>query len=97
MKFRKKPVVIDAQVFTSNVESDFHWTCKGLGLEPSAVNAYISPAGNSLTFIDGEFKIHTLEGVHTVSPNDMVIIGVKGEAYPCKPDIFAVTYEPVEQ
>lgn len=40
--------------------------------------------------------IDTLEGGHVVCPSDWVITGVKGERYPCKPDIFAATYEPVE-
>lgn len=38
--------------------------------------------------------IDTLEGGHIVCPGDWVITGVKGERYPCKPDIFAATYEP---
>lgn len=38
--------------------------------------------------------IDTLEGGHTVCPNDWIITGVKGEMYPCKPDIFEATYEP---
>jgi hypothetical protein len=38
--------------------------------------------------------IDTLEGGHIVCPGDWIITGVKGEMYPCKPDIFAVTYEP---
>ncbi len=40
--------------------------------------------------------IHTLEGDHVVSEGDFVITGIKGERYPCKPDIFEATYEPVE-
>lgn len=40
--------------------------------------------------------IDTLEGGHTVCPGDWIITGVKGERYPCKPDIFAATYEPTE-
>lgn len=39
--------------------------------------------------------IDTLEGGHIVCPGDFIITGVKGERYPCKPDIFAATYEPV--
>jgi len=41
--------------------------------------------------------IDTLEGGHIVSPGDWIITGVKGEHYPCKPDIFDMTYEPVEE
>ena len=40
--------------------------------------------------------IHTLEGRHIVSDGDWVITGVKGEQYACKPDVFALTYEPAE-
>lgn len=40
-----------------------------------------------------ELAIKTLEGIHTVSEGDYIIKGVKGELYPCKPDIFALTYE----
>jgi hypothetical protein len=38
--------------------------------------------------------IGTLEGVHRADPGDWIIQGIKGELYPCKPDIFAATYEP---
>ncbi len=41
--------------------------------------------------------IHTLEGPHRVTPGDWIITGVKGEHYPCKPDIFEMTYEKVEE
>ena len=40
--------------------------------------------------------IGTLEGIHRAEPGDYIIRGVKGELYPCKPDIFAATYEPAE-
>jgi hypothetical protein len=46
------------------------------------------------------FGIHTLENTeikHEVTPGDWIITGVKGEVYPCKPDIFLATYEPVEE
>lgn len=45
---------------------------------------------------DKEMVIHTLEGNHHASVGDYIITGVHGEQYPCKPDIFAETYEPVE-
>jgi hypothetical protein len=41
--------------------------------------------------------IETLEGPHVVSEGDWIITGVKGEKYPCKPDIFEMTYEPVDE
>jgi len=43
-----------------------------------------------------EWAIPTLEGTMRFTPEDTLITGVKGEIYPCKPDIFAATYEPVE-
>lgn len=46
---------------------------------------------------DREMIIHTLEGDHHASVGDYIITGVKGEQYPCKPDIFAKTYEPVDE
>jgi hypothetical protein len=46
--------------------------------------------------VAGGAFIQTLEGPLNVSPGDMIITGVKGERYPCKPDIFAATYEGVE-
>ena len=47
-------------------------------------------------FRDGKLLIATLEGPLNASPQDWIIKGVKGEFYPCKPDIFAATYEEVE-
>ena len=41
--------------------------------------------------------IETLEGIHRADPGDWIITGVKGEQYPCKPDIFEQTYEPVPE
>lgn len=44
---------------------------------------------------DGSLAIFTLEGTMRADPGDWIIVGVKGELYPCKPDIFVQTYEPV--
>lgn len=88
MKFRKKPVVIEAVKYLGegNVENnettDWMWDALEKG-----VMRY--PNGND------PLIIKTLEGDHTVSPGDYIIQGVKGELYPCKPDIFEATYEPV--
>lgn len=43
----------------------------------------------------GAYVIPTLEGTHIVSDGDWIITGIKGERYPCKPDIFEATYEPI--
>lgn len=42
-------------------------------------------------------EIETLEGVLIANPGDWIITGIKGEKYPCRPDIFEATYEPVEE
>jgi hypothetical protein len=44
-----------------------------------------------------EIEIETLEGTMTATPGDWIICGVQGELYPCKPDIFEATYEPVDE
>jgi hypothetical protein len=82
MKFRKRPVVIDAVQFRAGEEPN--------ELAPDVV------AGTVRYTEDGTVLIKTLEGVMEAQPMDWIIRGVKGELYPCKPDIFAVTYEPVE-
>ena len=46
---------------------------------------------------DVEISIPTLEGTMIANPGDWIITGIKGEQYPCKPDIFEATYEPVTQ
>ena len=46
---------------------------------------------------DKDMYIETLEGVMHASPGDLIITGVNGEKYPCKPDIFEKTYEPVSE
>jgi len=81
MKFRKKPVVIEAT----------QWT----GLNTADICCF---AGESIESIqpNKEFIIKTLEGNHIAQVNDWIIKGVKGEFYPCKPDIFEQTYEKVE-
>jgi hypothetical protein len=78
MKFRKKPVVIDAVQWTGDNRSEI--------LEWVGVSA-VWGSSSGLT-------IRTLEGDHNASIGDWIIRGVKGEFYPCKPDIFAMTYEP---
>jgi hypothetical protein len=79
-KFRKKPVEIEARLFDPHADYD----------EALDVLAW---AGAEATHFGG--SIPTLEGPMTVSPGDWVIRGVAGEFYPCKPEIFAATYEAV--
>jgi len=88
-KYRKKPVVIDAwqlQDCYGNVPPT--WITDR---DEGEVNIEVDKFGKVL-WID----IKTLEGVMTAGPGDWVIKGVKGELYPCKSDIFDMTYEEVQ-
>ena len=75
MKFRKRPIVIEATQWFKH------------GDHPAVLDNLGSPR---------QGWIETLESGHIVSPGDWIITGVAGEHYPCKPDIFAATYEPAE-
>ena len=87
MKFKKKPVVIEAWQFTKD---NFK---KGCPKEFRHTDITLwSQYGGAV--IGGEIK--TLEGTMNISENDWIIKGVNGEFYPCKPDIFEKTYEGVE-
>lgn len=97
LTFRKKPVVIQAfqmtpERRTSNVDWPdwLHRAWNKAITEPGAV--FPTELGTS----SGTLSIRTLEGVHLVSWGDWIIQGVQGELYPCKPDIFAQTYDPVD-
>jgi hypothetical protein len=84
-KYRKKPVVIDAVQFTGTNHAEIFEFCK---------DASNSVTGTDKFTVSNSLWIQTLEGGHVASPGDWIIRGVKGEFYPCKPDIFAATYEP---
>lgn len=91
MRYRKKPVVIDA----------IQWT--GVNIEEAL--AFMSPIdelpnnsghvrpGVGYTPPSGELTIPTLEGDMLARPGDWIIKGIKGEFYPCRADIFEATYE----
>ena len=91
MKFRKKPVVIEAWLAVDLLQWATHAWRK---LPNSIKEAY--DKGNILFKPDG-IDIHTLEGWLSGKPTDWIIRGIKGEFYPCKPDIFETTYEKVEE
>lgn len=82
MKFRKKPVVIEA--FRYNLDSRPDWFS-----DKVSTNDIITYPPSCL--------IKTLEGLMTAHKGDWVIQGVEGEIYPCKPDIFEATYDKVEE
>ncbi len=107
MKFRKKPVVIEAtQWFKHGDHPEDRRRPERVipeDWEGRVVRYYRTPDldGQSVCKHCGNIMhvhgwIDTLEGGHIVCPGDWIITGVKGEHYPCKPDIFEATYERVE-
>lgn len=122
MKFRKKPVVIEAVQWFHNGDhpedyanektgfegGEFRtWTgaqCRTNGWEGQVVRYFRRPDVESTTScrecglpMNNHGWIDTREGGHIVCPADWIITGIMGERYPCKPDIFAATYEPAEE
>ena len=89
MKYRKKPVVIEATQWDGTYLAAKQLETM-LGLNTLSMTSH--PPSNSVSY----WRIGTLEGGHEVSPLDWIITGVKGEHYPCKPDIFEMTYEVAE-
>ncbi|KKK47174.1 hypothetical protein LCGC14_3157870 [marine sediment metagenome] len=92
MQYRKKPVVIEAfQMTEARRRDNSEW--------PEWLHRAWNMEGEGALFINSDdpqrqrLCIGTLEGVHKVDWNDWIIRGVKGELYPCKPDIFEATYE----
>lgn len=91
MKYRKKPVVVDVnpvKELLTNAAGDWYKLPKYI------IDEY--DKGNVL-FCDLSIKIYTLEGWMRAGFGDLIIQGVNGELYPCKPDIFEKTYEKVEE
>lgn len=87
-KFRKKPVVIEA--FRVGLDKPDVWWKKAVDIGlAKLVFENISPAHVTLSHAE----IFTLEGTMRADKGDWIIRGVKGELYPCKPDIFSATYE----
>lgn len=88
-KYRKKPVEIEAMEFV------------GSPREATKVIDWALESGGTIRYHDEgsreHLSINTLEGTMTASVGDFIIRGVQGEFYPCKPDIFAATYEPIQE
>lgn len=95
MKYRKKPVVIEAEVYRPGLEDGFECVISR-GKTDCEMDCTNDPAVDKYRCFARRPYINTLEGKHYISPGDWIITGVKGERYACKPDIFAMTYEPVE-
>ena len=89
-RYRKKPVEVDAVVVSEAMRSASEdW---------DALPAWLRAAydrGEVMFLAENVLRIETLEGAMIARPDDWIICGVAGELYPCKPDIFAQTYEEV--
>lgn len=110
MRFRKKPIEVEAiQWFKNGDHPDDNCTIyKDLSLPPphlfegegKIIRYYRHPSYKCFKcsfYMKQHGWIDTLEGSHIVCPGDWIITGVKGEYYPCKPDIFQLTYEKVNE
>lgn len=93
MKFRKRPVVIDAVRVTDDTYAALNALEES---DPDHVKLYMQTVGDAVTNRVAWVEIRTLEGTMRADVGDWIITGVKGERYPCKPDIFEATYEPVD-
>lgn len=80
-KFKKKPIVIEATQWFKHGDHPAVKVVAPLKIEDKTLMGMLD----------------TLEGPHFVTPGDWIICGVKGELYPCKPDIFELTYDPVTE
>jgi hypothetical protein len=94
MKFRKKPVTIEALTFDEFVEYGRNHTINIINGMPWSFEFM----GYNITHENDEcYLIPTLEAdTQKFTPQDMLIIGIKGEIYPCKLDVFEKTYEKIE-
>ncbi len=92
--YRKKPVVIEAVQFTKALAESI--ILDGVAAPAGVIRGSTTWHQEKRIVCGADWWIDTLEGRMRVLHDDWIITGVKGEHYPCKPDIFALTYEPVE-
>jgi hypothetical protein len=99
MKYRKKPIVVDAEVYKPGMEDGYISRCTWYE-EPREWNecksCFSLKECQRDYFVEIPY-IETLEGKMLITRGDYIITGVKGERYPCKPDIFHMTYELVKE
>ena len=92
MKYRSKPVIKEAKVFDGGNHMEVvRWMLNSPVEAKLHRNLYINPSEPET------LSITTLEGTMKASKGDYIIKGLKGEFYPCKPDIFEASYEKVEE
>ena len=88
--YRKKPVEIEAMHISEQTEFEIvKWSAGKVYTSPVLEPTENNPKGVY-------WQIQTLEGTMTASPGDYIIKGIKGEFYPCKPDIFELTYDKIK-
>lgn len=98
VKYRKKPVEIEAMLLdgtNADMHAVYQWIERNTQGSFDPMAAEVPATGVSIDPATGFLLIATLEGVMQAKPGDWIIRGVAGEFYPCKPDIFAATYEEV--
>lgn len=88
--FRKKPVVIEAMEYKGGIQSADQ--CIAWAIERGAVGMGVM----RWVRLEDTLDIQTDEGTMSATPGDWIIRGVKGEFYPCKPDIFEATYDEID-
>lgn len=88
MKFRKKPIIVEAEQFDPINKHKIKL--------PDGVEGIPCSGADNWAYMGCRFYIDTPEGRLEVKQGDWIITGIKGEKYPCKDDIFKKTYEPVE-
>lgn len=95
MKFRKRPIVIEAILWNGNNLRDVIEFTNG---PPNLRTQHARMRWDDYESLvqDSGLRIYTLEGAMLANVGDMIVRGVQGELYPCKPDIFAATYDPVD-
>lgn len=98
MRYRKKPVVVDAKKYEAGMEDGLEFIkFSDIGLDKiRAAHLWYGDLTNDKLKAIVLPYINTLEGKCYICPDDMIITGVKGERYPCKADIFDMTYEEVK-
>lgn len=106
MQYRKKPVVVDAARYKAGMEDGFEliwiapWMTNSKKPEHITIRNLVTSHYGPKSWTSDSYRkipyINTLEGKHYIAKGDYIVTGIKGERYPCKPDIFHLTYEPVE-
>lgn len=91
--FRKKPVIVEAIQWSGDLNELA--SVQALDNHGPREDVRIYPCPSRIGETLHDLGIQTLEGVMLAKPGDWIIKGVAGEVYPCKPDIFAATYEQV--